>query len=180
MRKTSGDDFNALALRLKKGDVKAGEIIFNKFAPLFFGFFVQRVGVRSVAEDLIQDVFVKLVGRIETFNPESGNFTSWFWQIARNTLNDYFREKKNVLLSEVDEEQREEFEVDDFLDTKEFVSEILETVKEFSEEEKELFSLRYLQGLSYREIALIMDKTEVSLRVSAHRIIKKIKEIYHD
>lgn len=80
----------------------------------------------------------------------------------------------------MDEEQREEFEVDDFLDTKEFVSEILETVKEFSEEEKELFSLRYLQGLSYREIALIMDKTEVSLRVSAHRIIKKIKEIYHD
>lgn len=139
---------------------------------------MQRTGSKSTAEDLLQDVFVKLVARIDTFDPSLGNFTPWFWQIARNTLNDFFRERKNVLLSEFTEEEGAEFVSSDSLDTKEFLAEIMRTVRGFSEEEQELFSLRYVQGLSYREISGITGKTEVSLRVSAHRIAKKIKEIY--
>ena len=180
MRKTSTEDFNALASQLKGGDERSGAVIFDKFAPLFFGFFLQRTGTKGVAEDLVQEVFVKLVGRIETFDPTVGNFTPWFWQIARNTLNDYFRERKNILLSEMDTMEGDEFAADESLDTKEFVAEILDKVKEFSEEERDLFLFRYVQGLSYREIAEIMGKTEVSLRVAAHRIVKKIKEWYHD
>lgn len=178
MRKTLGDDFNELALRIKKGDGKAGEKVFDTFAPPFFRFFVQRTGIRAVAEDLVQDVFVKLVRRIDTFDPALGNFTPWFWQIARNALNDYFRQKKTFSLSEIDEEQGETIAIDDSLDNKGLVAEIMDKVREFSEEEQELFSLRYVQGLSYREIAGITGKTEVSLRVAAHRIVKKLKEFY--
>ena len=181
MRKTSTpEDWNALAVRLKDGDERAGAAIFEKFAPLFFGFFLQRTGIKGVDEDLVQEVFVKLVGRIETFNPSVGNFTPWFWQIARNTLNDYFRERKNVSLSGIEDVEEDEFAIDESLDTKEFVSEILNKVKEFSEEDQDIFLMRYIEGLSYREMSAALGKTEVSLRVAAHRLIKKIKNLYHD
>ena len=180
MRKTSKDALNVWAIKLKKGDPEAAGIIFDKFAQPFFRFFMQRLGVKNIAEDLTQEVFLKLMRRIETFDDKSGNFTPWFWQVARNTLNDYFRSKKSIPLSEISEEQSEEFVADESLDKKELALEILDKVREFSEEDQEMFLLRYIEDMSYDEIAKATGRTAGSLRVSVHRMIKKIREIYGD
>ena len=95
MRKSlTSEHFNALALRLKAGDQNAGKELFDYWSPLLFRFFMIRLTNRGKAEDLVQDVFLKLVARIDTFDTNAGNFTAWFWQVAKNTLKDYYREKK--------------------------------------------------------------------------------------
>jgi len=140
-------DFNKIADRLKQGDRKAGEEIFNYFSPKIFRYFMIRLADREAAQDLSQDVFLKLVGKIEGFNADLGNFSAWFWQIAKNTLIDYYRKK--VVLVNIDT-------VSPYLiaeaqnpikDGK--IEEIMKTINGFSEEEQEVFSLRHLSGLSY-------------------------------
>lgn len=90
------DKFNQLAERLKKGDHQAAEAIFNNFSAPIFRFFLIRTSSRETAEDLTQEVFLKLVNKIGTFNENLGSFSGWLWQIAKNTVKDYYRKKKSA------------------------------------------------------------------------------------
>lgn len=171
-------DFNKLAAKLKKGNKSAGEEIFDYFNPKIFSFFMARTGHIETSEDLSQEVFLKIVSKIETFNEESGNFLGWVWQIARNTLIDYYRGKKPLpLLSP--ELMVKDAHSPDYAD-KEKVDEIIRLVKNFSGEEQEIFSLRYLSGIPYKELAQMTNKSEINLRVIVHRLNQKIKNIINN
>ena len=89
---------NALAQKMQRGDNRAAEKIFRHFHPLLFRFFVGRILNKDIAEDLTQDVFFKVISRIETYRKDSGNFSAWFWRIAKNRLVDHYREKKTESL----------------------------------------------------------------------------------
>lgn len=179
----SGDKFNKLASRLQKGDPKAGQIIFDNFAPQIFRFFLVRTSNRETAEDLTQEVFFKVIRRIETFDQKLGSFSGWLWQIARNTVKDYYRKKKPLPLSDYVLQKKER---DDFIsyanDTNQDLkmSEALDLIKNFSEEEQEVFSLHYLSDLPYKEIGKRFSKSENSLRVLVHRVNKKIRKLINN
>lgn len=175
--KQTRDEFNKLAERLKKGDKKAAEEIFNHFSPLIYRFFLARTSKRELSQDLMQDVFVKLISKIETFNNESGHFSAWLWQIARNTLIDYFREKKEISFSDAPEGIEDNYKTEDKTERNIIVKEVLEVVKNFNVEDQEIFTLHYISDLSYKEISRITGKSEGALRVAIHRITKKVKDI---
>jgi RNA polymerase sigma-70 factor (ECF subfamily) len=176
------DRFNKLAHRLKDGDRQAGEEIFDYFSRQIYRFFVVKTSNRETAEDLTQEVFLKAIDKIETFNENLGSFSGWFWQIAKNTVKDYYRKKKTVFLSDFVLKNKEN---SDFLTGKndgqseQRMAEILDLVKDLSEEEQEVFSLHYLSDLSYREISNTLGKSESSLRVLVHRVNKKIRKIFN-
>lgn len=168
-------DFNKIAGNLQKGDQKSAEEIFSYFAPKIFRYFVLRIGDRDKAEDLVQNVFLKLVKRVGSYKPELGHFSSWFWQIAKNTLIDHYRENKGVVLCELNEAVLEK-EDDTHSPAKDRLKEVLDaTEKILNEEEREMFSLRHLSGMSFREMSQILGKSEGTLRVAIHRINRKIR-----
>lgn len=174
------DKFNNLAKLLKQGNRRAGEEIFDYFSPQIYRFFVVRTLSKETAEDLIQEAFLKLISHIDSFNEELGPFSAWFWQIVRNTAKDYYRKKKALPLSDEilrQKEQRDFAEGKGDPETGQRLAEINELLKTFDEEEQEIFSLRYLSGLSYREISHQTGKSEVALRVSIHRLNQKIRKL---
>ena len=172
------DRFNRLAKKLKRKNRQAGEEIFDSFAPQFFRFFLVRTSSRETAQDLTQDVFLKAFDKIRTFNEKLGSFSGWIWQIAKNTVKDYYRKKKPVALSDAALRVKEN---DDFLTTssalanKTKILEVMDLLKDFSETEQEIFSLHYLSDLPYRAISKMLGKSESSLRVLVHRINKKLR-----
>ncbi|PIR44401.1 hypothetical protein COV23_00010 [Candidatus Wolfebacteria bacterium CG10_big_fil_rev_8_21_14_0_10_31_9] len=174
----SNDKFNKLAEKLKSGDKKSGEEIFNYFSPLIYRFIMARVLNRGVAEDLTQDVFVKVVSKIESFNENQGNFSGWVWQITKNSLIDYYRDKKETIFTDMPEGMENMFKAKDVIISRVKIREVMETVKNFEESDRELFSLYYLSDLPYKEISKITGKTEGSLRVAIHRLSKKIRGIF--
>lgn len=173
--KTHSDKFNDLAELMKKGDKRAAGEIYDYFSPLIYRFVLTRVSNKHLAEDLSQDVFVKVVSRIDTFNKDLGNFSGWIWQITRNTLIDYYRDKKEVSFSDI-EDVENEFGVEDNIYKRIEMRQVKDVIKGFGDEERELFALYYLSDLSYRDISKIMNKSEGALRVATHRLLKKIKE----
>jgi RNA polymerase sigma-70 factor (ECF subfamily) len=176
--------FNRLAKKMQKGDKKAAEEIYNKLIKRVYGFCVSRIYDKTIAEDLTQEIFMKVVSKVETYDSNRGDFVNWFWQLARNTLIDYHRQKKTILFSDIKEQNKdgEEFEVIEIehpeidYDKRFEIEKIKKFLQSLTIEDQELFQLRFLAELSYTEISKILDKNEGALRVSISRIKKKIKE----
>ena len=168
-----------LAKRMQRGDERAAEALYQELVGKTFGFCFNRLGNRQVAEDLTQEIFLKVVEKIDKFDENKGNFPVWFWRLARNTLIDYYREKKELAFSDLgemavipDHAHNPEDIVEQRIQKK-HLERFLETL---TREEQEVFNLRYVSELSYREIADILEKNEGTLRVSVSRIKRKISE----
>lgn len=172
------DKLTALAIRMKKGDRKAAARIYDELAPKVYGFFFARTGRKETAEDLSQDIFLKLVEKAELFDETRGRFVVWFWQMARNVLVDYYREKKEAPFSLFAEGEVETMSVAEMpdLDHRLHYRKVQHFLKTLSDEERELFELRYVAEVPYGAIAELTGKSEGALRVAAMRLKEKIKD----
>ena len=170
----SSDHFNTLAKRLKAGESDAAAEIFDHFAPQLHRFFMARTSQREIAQDLTQEVFLKLVRNIRQFNPDAGNFTPWFWRVAHNALIDYFRQKKPQYLADMEREGENIPDMRDPTEANAELREVLDIVKTFTPEEQEIFQLYFLTDMAYADLATVTGKSESNLRVIIHRLRQKI------
>jgi len=168
------DQFNVLAEALQKGDSGSAEKIFDHFSKPIYAFFMARIRHKETAQDLTQEVFLKVIKNIEQFDRKSGNFTAWIWQIARNSAIDYFRHKKPSYLADLPYEGDNIIEEPIKSDESAKVREIMTIVEDFPPEEQELFQMHFVADMSYTDIAQITGKTESALRVAIHRLRKKL------
>ncbi len=180
------NDLNILAEKLKAGDENAAEMLYDYFAPKIYSFYIVRILHKETAEDLTQDVFIKLIKKIHTFDPKKGDFAPWIWQVARNNLIDHYRNtaKRNLISflpyldafpQGISKNENLFFDVN-----REIAQEIISTVREFTDDEKNIFSLYHLSGMTYKELSKITKKSEGSLRVAIFRLNKKIKKAFNE
>jgi RNA polymerase sigma factor (sigma-70 family) len=176
------DDMTRLARKMKHGDQGAAEALYNDLVNKVFGFCLSRTGRRDAAQDLTQEIFLKLVSRIETFDEKRGSFPAWFWRLARNTVIDYYREKRDATFSDFPEGKIEEaatYEVSQSIDVKLELERLDLFLESISEEDRKLFEMRYIAQLSYKEISEISEKSEGALRVVVSRLKQKIKQHFN-
>jgi len=172
------DDFTPLAVRLRESDSLAAEKLYEKLFDKVFGFCMNKTSNRTTAEDLTQDIFLKLIDRIETFDETRGNFLVWFWQLARNTVTDFYRKQKEVHFSDIEENKIEESAgqlMPQTIDSKVEMERISTFLSSISSEEKELFELHFVADLKYSDIAEVLGKPEGNLRVAVSRLKEKIR-----
>lgn len=79
--------------KIKAGDVNAFEELYDQYNRLLFGMIISIVKEREEAEDLLQEVFVKVWQKAHTFNKKRGNVYSWLVTISRNKAIDRIRSK---------------------------------------------------------------------------------------
>lgn len=171
------DHLDRLALRMRRGDRKAAAALYDELLPKVYGFFFARTGKREVSEDLSQEIFVKLIQKISSFDENKGKFTVWFWQVVRRHLIDHYREKEETPFSSFEEADVEAMSVTHGPDFHvRFAYHELKTfLATLEAEEQELFEMRFVAEIPYREISVLTGKQESTLRVAALRIKEKIK-----
>jgi len=177
------DRFERLAARMQQGDERAARELYDELLRKVYGFCMARVSDRAVAEDLTQDIFLKLVSHIAQFDSSKGRFLVWFWRLARNTVIDHYRRGKEMVFSDLphSEEDQNPEESLAWVEGPERETERQLTLghvnvflAKLDQEEQELFRLRFVAELSYREIADILGRNEGALRVATSRLKKKI------
>lgn len=168
------DKFNTQAEQLQNGDTGSAEKIFDHFSGQIYAFFMARIRHKETAQDLTQDVFLKVIKSIEQFDRKSGDFTAWIWQIARNSAIDYFRHKKPSYLADLPDEGANISEERVQSDESAKVREIMDIVESFSAEEQELFQMHFVADMSYTDLSRAIGKTESALRVAIYRLRKKL------
>ena len=87
----------------KAGERESFELLVDRYAQRCYGYFFRLTGSRAVSDDLLGELFVKLVGRIRSF--KGGSFEVWLFRIASNVFHDHLRDKQKERKSSVKEKR---------------------------------------------------------------------------
>ncbi len=140
-------------------DRKYQELLYRKYAKKMFAICQGYVRDKTVAQDILQDGFVKVFMKINTFNPDN-SLEGWVRRIMTNTAIDYFRQGKKLDRFIVLEEQHNEEAADDAVNKKINVDEILYYLDRLPEGARVIFNLYAIEGYSHKEIADLLKISE--------------------
>jgi RNA polymerase sigma-70 factor, ECF subfamily len=165
-----------------KGDPRGFSKLYEKYKNRVFGFLLRMTGDREIAEDLLQETFFAALRNAGQFD-QSRNFLSWLFGIAHKRTIDYFRHVK----VENDHQQDAENSIgskienpDDELSNKGITKIVHEAIAELEPLQKEVFLLREMAGVPFKEIAIIMNcpiNTALGrMRLALKNIRKELKK----
>lgn len=165
-----------------KGDSQGFSALYGKYKNRVFGFLVRMTGNREIAEDLLQETFLAALRNAEQFD-RGRSFLSWLFGIAHKRTIDFFRHAK------VESDHKEDAETaigskidapDRALNNKSLSTIIREAVEELEPLQKEVFLLREMGGVAFKEIAVIMNcpiNTALGrMRLALKNIRKELKK----
>lgn len=134
-------------------------------------------GERIEIEELVQDTFVRAFSSIDSFRGES-SLRTWLFTIERRLMLDRRRaERRQKVTVPVDPADAvTEYDALDALVAEEAESKVRRAVDALSPMQREVFTLRVEQGMSYRDIAEIVGSTEGAARVHYHNAMRAVKE----
>ncbi len=163
--------------RAQAGDSEAFGLLYDYYLDAIYRFIYYKVFSREVAEDLVSDTFFKALKQLQSYNSSRGRFNSWLYQIARNTVIDYYRTKKeNVPIDDLFDLGHDE-RTPDQLDALASLAKIEEYLKELPARQREIITLRIWEGKSFDEIATILGGTEASVKMAFSRSIRQLRAV---
>ncbi len=174
----------ALAKKAGRGDRAAFDKLVDLFWPDIYRMVYFRAKNPMDAEDLSQEVFLRAFARLDRLRqPES--FRSWLFSIALNLVRDFHRRGRGLHLLKSLSGGHEEYEPEpadqdsesalDGVLRHEFWREIKNFTRELPEKEREVFTLRFLDQLSIKEIATVLDRAEGSIKSHLFRAVTKLR-----
>ena len=165
-----------LIARWRAGDERAATALVKRQAPALARF-AASMGEREDVEELVQDTFVRAFGALDTFRADS-SLRTWLFTILRHLRLDRRRaEKRRRDRTEVQEaDAASEYDALDGLVATETEARVRRAVESLTPMQREVFTLRVAEGLSYREIAGIAGTTEGAARVHYHNAMRAVKE----
>src|SRR5262249_50529272 len=169
-----------LIARWKSGDERAATELVERHAQALARF-ASSFGVRDDVDELVQDTFVRAFHSLGSFRGES-SFRTWPFTIERRLLLDRRRaEKRRRDRVEVQEaDASTEYDALDSLVAGEAEARVRQAVTRLSPTQREVFTLRVSEGLSYKEIAELVGTTEGAARVHYHNAMRTVKEFLDD
>jgi len=150
--------------------------IYDAYIKKIYNFIYYRTGHKETSEDITSLVFIKSMDKIGSFNSGQGSFSSWLYCIARNSVIDYYRTKKDTVDIDGLQNLGKSDNFDDKIDANIKLNEIKKYLQKFSKEQRKIIIMRIWDGLSYKEIAEITGKNEGSLKMIVSRIMSGIKK----
>lgn len=178
--------------QLKKGDEAAFRSIVEQWQDMVYNTILGIVQNETEAEDLAQDVFIKVFEKISSFKGDS-RFSTWLYRIATTTALDHLRSKKRKkrfgFLQSISGDGGETVQVPDFhhpgvnLDNKERAAVLFKAIEALPENQKAAYTLHKLEGLSYRVVSEVLNTTVSaveSLMSRANQNLRKELETYYN
>lgn len=172
---TEHQEIENLIQRCKKGDPEAFNELLERYADRCYAYFFRLTGRTHVSEELLSDLFIRLVKKIHSF--EDGSFQNWLFTVASNLFRDYLRrqsrqnriiEKKAAQLeSEQKSPKRDEPIFDD----------LQVALGKLDAETAELITLRYYGQMSFKELAQQRNEPIGTTLSKVHRGVKKLRQI---
>ena len=134
------------------------------------------------ADDLLQEIFLKVWAALPSFRGESQLFT-WVWRIATNeTLNHLRKEKVRAALkfSSVDAEMERRIQADPYFKGTQAERELAKAVLKLPEKQRQVFIMRWWDDLSYEEMSAITGTSVGSLKASYHIAQEKVRSLFSE
>ena len=151
--------------------------LYRLFLPKIFSYVSWRIGSRTDAEDIVSEVFIRVVKNLSSYTSRPGaTFQSWLYQITKHAIADHYRRGKSqeIIMEELPETIIAPA-LEEEIDRKKLFTEIFEALKNLPEREAEVIRLKLSMGLSNKEIAETMRLKEKSVSSSVAKGFKKLR-----
>jgi RNA polymerase sigma factor (sigma-70 family) len=171
---------NVLMEKVKSGDVDKLGMLYDRHKKMLFGYFYRQTCVPETSEDLVQNVFYRILRYRQQFRNE-GKFSSWMYSIAHHVFLDHLKNQKkrkeysiHGLKSDTkepsyDDDHSEQFERRELLE---------KAMGQLSDEQREALILSRFHDLKYKEIAEIVNCTEGTVKVRIFRALDQLRKIH--
>ncbi|HEY2220368.1 MAG TPA: sigma-70 family RNA polymerase sigma factor, partial [Gaiellaceae bacterium] len=160
--------------RAQRGDERAFAQILRAYETTIFNYVYRIVGDRALAEDLTQEVFVRVFQALPRFSLRC-KFTTWLFQVTKNRVLDELRARERRPQSVIAIEDAPRLEiVDPPVERLETIDAVWRAVRELNPDLKMALLLRDIAGMPYNEIA---DSLEITLATVKWRIFKAREEV---
>jgi RNA polymerase sigma factor (sigma-70 family) len=163
---------------VKDGDLDKLGLLFGRYGKALFAFFYRLTSNAPASEDLVQNVFIRILKYRNQFRAE-GRFTTWMFAVAVNVKNDYFRKT----LRSRDELAMRNDEFSDgndpvrHVETNERAAALKKAIDQLSPEQREALILCRFQGLKSREAARILNCSENTVKARLFRAVERLRKI---
>jgi RNA polymerase sigma-70 factor, ECF subfamily len=166
-----------LVYKAKNGDKEAFGKLYQKYLDSIYRYIFFRVNQdKKIAEDLTQAVFYKALEKLDSFDEEIAGFRPWIYKIAHNLVIDHYRNfRQTTTLNETLADENHKFE-DKILQNMQVQNIYKVMNKELTEEQKQIIILKYVNDLSNKEIALILNKNEEAIRSLQYRALQNLRK----
>ena len=170
---------NRLMEEVRDGQVEKLAILFERHQIMLYNFFLRLTGNKGTSEDLVQDVFFRILKYRKSYQGQS-KFTVWMYQIARNAHVDHLRKRKpEVPLDEQFEETASpETLPAEKMDAEIEIALLRKALDRLPPKKKEVLLLSRFQEMKYKDIAELLGCNIGSVKSAVHRAIKDLGRIY--
>jgi len=172
---------NALMLKVKSGELDKLGLLYERHKKRLFGFFYNINRNASVSEDLVQNVFMRMLKYKHTFTGD-GSFAAWMFKTARNVNYDHHRKHKNQKsqseLSSIEYKLEDSENFNSAMDKSDDIALLNRAIQKLSNDKREILMLSKYKEIKFSEIGEMLGCSEGAAKVKAHRALKDLKKIY--
>ena len=164
----------SLMRQVQQGVLAQMGLLFERYHGALYSFFVHTTRDRLASQDLVQDVFLRLIRYRQSYQPERP-FKPWLYQMARNVLYDHHKRKPPP---SDDAMPPLAAPASDPLEQAEQQAQLQRALEHLPAEQRELLVLSHVSDLSYREIAQVYGITVNTARVRVFRALRALRSVY--
>lgn len=174
---------DATVVRAAQDDPAAFAPLYVRYYPRVYRYLRLRAATDEEAADLAQQVFLQALDALPRYRERGLPFAAWLFRIARNVATDAYRRRRPALDIDLLPERLDGASDDDpeaVALRRERVERLRGQLATLGPDKRELLGLRFAAGLSSREIAPIVGKSEAAVKKQLTRIIQQLREQYGD
>ena len=168
-------------LQVKAGQTDKLSLLYSRYSRPLFGYFYHLTRDAAHSEDLVQNVFYRLLKYRHTFKGD-GKFSTWMYHMARNVRIDAAKKGRRMHYADTLEpwearmEQNPNVEME--MTQAEEVDRVRKALDQLPADKRELLVLSRYQNLKYHEIAQLVNSTEGAVKVKIHRALKDLRTAF--
>ena len=165
-------------VRQSRADARAFGVLYDHYFPRVYNYVYFRVQERATADDLVSNIFLRALDRLDTYQEKRGAFGVWLFRIAHNVIIDHYRRAARpspLPLEQAEHRTANALSPEQCLAQRQETEALLAGVARLSDREQEIIGLKFGGGLTNRKIAALLGLKENHVAVILYRAVAKLR-----
>jgi RNA polymerase sigma-70 factor, ECF subfamily len=171
-------DADLADVRAAQRDRAAFGALYRRYVDRVYGYCFYLLGDHHDAEDATERTFMAALGAVDRFRDDGGSFRAWLFRIAHNELANTLRQRhrRRRRTARLDDGPEPASDVDParLVGAADDARRLRSAVSRLSDDRRQVIVLRFVDGLSAREIGVVLGRTEGAVRVLQHRALRDL------
>ncbi len=181
MEQSTETEIRNLVIRLQAKNTDALSDLYDRYSAALYGVIYRMVRNSDIAEDLLQDVFIKIWTHINAYNPDKGRLFTWMLNITRNSCKDYFHSKHYQ--HQISALHNSLAQIDSLHNPSQITyqdenGDLYELTQTLELKYKQVIELVYICGYSQEEVSKMLHIPIGTVKTRSCNALKRLRQLY--